>query len=96
MAALGNHNKRNRHSAYLVLGVLEDFQGQGIATGLFEKIFEWAKSAGISRLELTVITENVKAHSLYKKMGFVLEGEKVHSLMIDEQPVNEYYLYKLL
>lgn len=96
MAALGNHNKRNRHSAYLVLGVLEEFQGQGIATGLFEKIFEWAKSAGISRLELTVITENVKANTLYKKMGFVLEGEKVHSLIIDGQPVNEYYLYKLL
>lgn len=96
MAALGNHNKRNRHSAYLVLGVLEEFQGQGIATKLFDQIFDWAKTAAISRLELTVITENVKAYNLYKKMGFILEGEKVHSLMIDGKPVNEYYLYKLI
>jgi hypothetical protein len=29
-------------------------------------------------------------------MGFILEGEKVHSLIINGEPVNEYYLYKLL
>jgi RimJ/RimL family protein N-acetyltransferase len=96
IAALGGDLKRNRHSAYLVLGVLEYYQGQGIATKLFNKVFEWAKEVEVARLELTVIKDNTKAFNLYRKMGFVLEGEKVHSLIINGQPVNEYYLYKLL
>ena len=96
IAALGGDLKRNQHSAYLVLGILEDFQGQGIATKLFNRLFEWAKEVEITRLELTVIKDNAKAFNLYRKMGFVLEGEKVHSLIINGQPVNEYYLYKLL
>ncbi|WP_223703140.1 GNAT family N-acetyltransferase [Sutcliffiella deserti] len=96
IAALGGNVKRNQHSAYLVLGILDEYQGQGIATKLFNQVFEWAKEVEISRLELTVIKDNIKAFHLYRKMGFILEGEKVHSLMINEKPVNEYYLYKLL
>ncbi|WP_411844216.1 N-acetyltransferase family protein [Salinicoccus sp. HZC-1] len=87
---------RNKHSAYLVLGVDGNCRGKGIATSLFNKIFEWAESEGVSRLELTVIKDNIPAFNLYRKMGFVLEGEKVNSLMIDGEPINEYYLYKLI
>lgn len=96
IAAFGGNVKRNQHSAYLVLGVLEEFQGQGIASKLFNQIFEWARDNELSRLGLTVIKDNIKAFNLYRKMGFVLEGEKVHSLIINGKPVNEYYLYKLL
>ena len=96
IAAFGGKLIRNKHSAYLVLGILEAYQGQGIATILFQRIFEWAKEVGISRLELTVIKENIKAFNLYRKMGFVVEGEKVNSLMINGEPVNEYYLYKFV
>ncbi|KKK35422.1 acetyltransferase [Salinicoccus sediminis] len=87
---------RNKHSAYLVLGVDEIHRGKGIASRLFNAIFAWAENEGVSRLELTVIKENIPAFNLYKKMGFELEGEKVHSLMIDGEPVNEYYLYKMI
>ncbi|WP_425453645.1 N-acetyltransferase family protein [Oceanobacillus chungangensis] len=96
IATLGGDLKRNRHSAYLVLGVLEEYQGRGIATKLFNQVFKWAKEVKISRLELTVIKDNVKAFNLYRKMGFILEGERVHSLIINGKPVNEYYLYKLI
>lgn len=82
IAVLGSNLKRNQHSAYLVLGILEEYQGQGIATKLFNQVFEWAKEVEISRLELTVIKGNKKAFNLYRKMGFILEGEKVHSLII--------------
>lgn len=96
IAALGSDLARNRHSATVVLGVHDAYQGQGIASKLFAQIFDWAKEVGITRLGLTVIKDNTKAFNLYRKMGFVLEGEKVHSLMINGEPVNEYYLYKLL
>jgi ribosomal protein S18 acetylase RimI-like enzyme len=96
LCALGSSLIRNRHSAYLVLGVLEEYRGQGIATNLFQHIYTWAKERNITRLELTVIKNNDKAFNLYRKMGFVIEGEKVNSLIINGEPVNEYYLYKLL
>ncbi|TFJ92450.1 GNAT family N-acetyltransferase [Lentibacillus salicampi] len=96
IAAFGGKMRRNRHSAYLALGVHDAFQGQGIATKLMNTVLEWAGRIGITRLELTVIKANVKAVKLYQKMGFQIEGEKVHSLMIDGEPANEYYMYKLL
>ncbi|MED4869611.1 GNAT family N-acetyltransferase [Geobacillus stearothermophilus] len=95
LAVIGGDVKRNQHSANVVLGVLEDYQGQGIATKLFNKAFEWAKEVGILRLGLTVMKGNDKAFN-YRKMGFVLEGERVQSLRVNGEFVNEYYLYKLL
>lgn len=96
IAVLRGKLKRNSHSAYLVLGVDNNYRGQGVASALFEEVFSWSQIQGISRLELTVIKHNHPAFNLYSKMGFILEGEKVHSLMIDGKPVNEYYMYKLL
>ncbi|GGJ81879.1 GCN5 family N-acetyltransferase [Lentibacillus kapialis] len=95
IAAFGGKVNRNKHTAYLALGVHDAFYGQGIATKLITKVIEWAGYTGISRLELTVIKDNVNAVRLYQKMGFQIEGEKVHSLMIDGEPANEYYMYKL-
>jgi len=96
LQAMGSNIKRIRHSAHLALGVVEQYRGKGIGTQLFEELFKWAKETEISRLELTVIKHNFKAFNLYRNMGFVLEGEKVNSLIINGEPVNEYYLYKLL
>ncbi|MDV2686584.1 GNAT family N-acetyltransferase [Alkalihalophilus lindianensis] len=92
----GGTVKRIKHRAYITIGVDEEYRGRGIATSLFGSLFKWAPNYGISRLELTVIKHNKPAFDLYRKMGFVLEGEKVHSLMIEGKPVNEYYLYKLI
>ncbi|KYC85931.1 GNAT family N-acetyltransferase [Heyndrickxia sporothermodurans] len=96
IVAIGGNVKRTRHSAYLVLGVSENYRGRGVASRLFENLFAWAKANAFTRLELSVIKDNIKAVNLYRKMGFIIEGEKVHSLIIDGKPVNEYYLYKLL
>lgn len=96
IAALRGKQKRKRHSAYLVLGVDADYRGKGIASKLFDHVFEWAENTGVTRLELTVIKGNEPAFNLYRKMGFVIEGEKVHSLMVAGKPVNEYYMYRLL
>lgn len=96
LCVFGGGVRRNRHSGYIVLGVHGEYHGKGIATKLFDEMVVWAKQVGLSRLELTVIKDNVKAFNLYRKMGFILEGEKVHSLIIDGVPTNEYYMYRLL
>ncbi|PLR81013.1 GNAT family N-acetyltransferase [Bacillus canaveralius] len=93
---IGNTQKRKQHAAYIVIDIRSGYRGHGIGTMLFEKLFEWAKQRGLKRLELTVIKTNAPAYHLYKKMGFKLEGEKIGSLIIDGEAVNEYYMYKWL
>lgn len=96
LIAIGGSVKRTKHSAYLVIGILEEYRGKGIGTTLFEKVTEWAGSHGISRLELTAVTQNEAGVELYKKSGFEIEGTKRNSLVIDGKPFNEYYMSKLL
>lgn len=96
MGVMGGRNARNRHSGYIVVGILQEFAGKGIGTKFFQAAEEWAKSVNITRLELTVMTHNEQAVALYKKMGFEIEGRKVHSLIVDGQYVDEYYMGKLI
>ena len=93
---MGGNAKRNKHSVYLVIGILAQYRGLGIGTKLFEQLEKWAKEQNIHRLELTVVTRNEAGLRLYKKMGFEIEGTKRHSLYIDGKFVDEYYMSKLL
>ncbi|MBM7600991.1 RimJ/RimL family protein N-acetyltransferase [Virgibacillus halotolerans] len=96
LMAVGGNAKRNKHSAYIVIGILKDYRGKGIGTNLFEGLEQWAFNHNIHRLELTVVTRNKAGLSLYKKMGFEIEGTKRHSLFIDGEFVDEYDMSKLL
>jgi RimJ/RimL family protein N-acetyltransferase len=96
LIAIGGSVMRTKHSAYLVIGILEEYRGRGIGTKLFQRLEEWAINANISRLELTVVTENEAGITLYKKSGFEIEGIKRKSLMINDEFYNEYFMSKLL
>lgn len=87
---------RIKHSAYIVVGILNSYQGKGLGTKLFEKMEEWARENKITRLELTVMTHNEGGVKLYEKMGFKKEGLKERSLLVDGKCVDEYYMAKLL
>jgi RimJ/RimL family protein N-acetyltransferase len=94
--AIGGTARRVKHSVYIVIGILKNYRGQGIGTKLFEKLDSWAIEHKIHRLELTVVTRNEAGLALYKKMGFEIEGTKRHSLRIDGEFVDEFYMAKLL
>ncbi|MDZ5473814.1 GNAT family N-acetyltransferase [Bacillus sp. 31A1R] len=96
LMAKGNHLIRAKHSAYLVVGVHVNYRGQGIGKELFEELFIWARRLQLKRLELTAIQDNKNAVKLYQKMGFIIEGEKHGSLLIDGEAVDEYFMYKWL
>lgn len=85
-----------RHSAYIVVGIQQEYQGKGIGTKLFSYLEEWAKANQLRRLELTVMVPNERAIHLYEKAGFVKEGIKKNSIFMDERFVDEYYMAKLL
>lgn len=85
-----------KHTAYIVMGITKDYQGQGVGKQLFEKAIALAKEKGLHRLELTVIKENQAAIRLYQKMGFLQEGIKQDSIYMDGKYYDELYMARLL
>lgn len=85
-----------KHSAYLVMGVLSAYAGQGLGSELLAQVIDWARVSGIHRLELTVVTENIAAIGLYKKFGFVEEGIKKDSLLVNGRYYDEFYMARIL
>lgn len=80
----------------MVIGVHSDSRGQGVGKALFAAVTLWAKEMKLHRLELTVLVKNEVAVNLYKKMGFVIEGTKKDSLLIDGHFEDEYYMAKII
>ena len=96
LEASGGMYQRSKHSAYLVIGILQAFTGQGIGTLLFQRGEEWAKQRHIHRLELTVMVNNTRGIALYKNQGFVIEGTRRDALVRNGHYIDEYYMSKLL
>jgi len=96
LEAEGGRFRRNRHTATIVLGVLNVYHKQGIGTRLLQSVEAWAGTCGVRRLELTVMVHNRVAQALYTKMGFVIEGRRQWSLLVDGDFVDEYSMAKLI
>lgn len=62
------------HVADLGLMVAKDHRRCGIGRALLERAVEWARGAGISKLELHVFPYNEPAIQLYETFGFRREG----------------------
>src|SRR5579859_6224238 len=58
------------HVADLGLMVAKHARGQGVGRALLEAAVEWARSAGIRKLELHVFPWNEAAIHLYERFGF--------------------------
>ena len=68
-------NPRRRHSAHLGMGVHDDYAGRGIGQLLMEAVLDVADNwMNLTRLELSVYTDNDRAIRLYKRTGFEEEG----------------------
>lgn len=87
---------RIAHSAYIVTGILKEYRNRGIGNELFQHLNQWAINEGITRLELTVVSENNRARHVYEKNGFYVEGIKKNSVIVNESYMDEYYMAKLL
>ena len=96
VTGLGGAYRRNRHSAHVVIGILQAFTGQGLGTKLLSELEMWARRQELHRLELTVMVHNERALGLYKKMGFEVEGTLRYSLFVNGAYADEYYMAKLL
>lgn len=62
------------HVADLGLMVEAESRRQGVGSALLEAAVEWAREAGVRKLELHVFPHNEAAIALYEKFGFEREG----------------------
>lgn len=79
---------KSRHEGELGIVVENAHQGQGIGSELIRQLIEWAKSNGVTtRLCLDTRADNVTASALYLKFGFIMEGCRRNSTLLN----GEYY-----
>jgi RimJ/RimL family protein N-acetyltransferase len=64
----------SQHVADLGLMVAASHRRRGIGTALLEAAVDWARAAGVRKLELHVFPWNEAAIGLYERFGFVREG----------------------
>lgn len=70
---------RNRisHTGEMGMSVAKEFRVHGIGTLLVQTLIDWASiQDSIEKISLNVHSTNTRAISLYKKMGFEVEGIK--------------------
>jgi RimJ/RimL family protein N-acetyltransferase len=96
LAARGGELRRIRHRAYIVVGIIKEFQGRGVGKKLFEEMEKWARTKNMHRLELTVMVGNERGIRLYQKMGFEFEGVRKDSMLVDGEYADEYNMFKML
>lgn len=66
---------RRRHAMGMGIQVQPQWQGRGVGTLLMQSLCDYAdRWLGLSRLELNVYTDNLRAQGLYRRFGFVDEG----------------------
>jgi len=94
--ATGGAFRRSRHTAYVVIGVLSAYAGQGLGRRLLEELERWASANGVRRLELTVMAHNGRAIGLYRRLGYDVEGTRRGAVVVDGDVVDELWMAKLL
>ncbi len=62
------------HVADLGLMVAQEWRRRGVGRALMEAAVEWARGAGVRKLELHVFPWNEPAIKLYEELGFEREG----------------------
>lgn len=67
---------RRKHVASFGIAVHPDFQGRGVGSALIAEMLKLSDNwLNIVRMELIVLSDNQRAIGLYRKHGFVVEGE---------------------
>lgn len=75
MCKLIRQKHRNEHIMYLGgVAIHPDYFGKGFGKKMMLEIIDFCKSKSVSRIELSVDTNNEKAIILYENVGFSKEG----------------------
>ena len=82
---LPTHGEARAHIGILGMGLVPSARGRGIGQTLMQTTLAKAWAKGLSRIELTVRTDNLSAKALYGRMGFKTEGLNQRAFLVDGQ-----------
>ena len=76
--------------------VRDDWQGKGVGTALVRAMIDLAdRWLNLTRIELTVFTDNEPAVALYRKFGFQIEGTHRKFAFRDGEFVDAYAMARV-
>lgn len=78
------------HVGVLGTGLLPEFRGQGAGASLMAVAVAGAWEKGLTRIELSVRTDNTRARRLYERLGFEIEGRNRRAFCVDGQYVDAF------
>lgn len=78
------------HRASLGMGIETDFRGQGYGRDLLNFCMTWARAQKtLEWIDLSVFAQNISAHNLYKKFGFIENGRIIDKFRIQGQIIDD-------
>jgi putative acetyltransferase len=87
---------RRRHAASFGITVHDSWHGKGVGSALMQAVIDLAdKWLQVTRIELTVFTDNAAAIALYQKFGFEIEGTHRNFAFRNGEYVDVYAMARL-
>ena len=90
------NNNRLSHIGEVAVSVKKVFWGYSIGAHMMSTAILWAKENGINKLHLHVRVDNDPAIHLYKKLGFVIEGQISKAVKIKDVYFDNYVMGLIL
>lgn len=87
---------RSEHVVTVGIGLDPAWRGRGLGKALLTGVEEWARTAGVRKLQLRVLSENHRARGLYESMGYEVEGVLVRQYRLSDSYQDEVMMYKWL
>jgi ribosomal protein S18 acetylase RimI-like enzyme len=88
--------KKLSHTVEFTLGVLEEYQEQGIGSHLLERGIEWAGTQGFEKLCNSVPSSNEQALAFLESRGFEVEAIREDHYKLNGQYLDEVMLARAL
>ena len=92
---LPTHGEARAHVGTLGIALVPAARHRGIGAKLMEAAISKAAAKGLSRIELTVRTDNTNAKALYDRFGFVVEGVNRKAFCIDGEFFDTYAMARV-
>jgi ribosomal protein S18 acetylase RimI-like enzyme len=77
------------HTAELTIGLIEEYRGHGIGRLLIERVLEWARKEGLTKVYNSFPATNETAIAFFEKFGAEVEATREGHYLIDGERVDE-------
>ena len=79
---------KNTHVAEFGMACHPDCRRVGLGTALIGRAIDWARLAGVRKVNLEVFATNKGAVALYRRLGFEVEGRRKREFLIEGREVD--------